>query len=164
METQNLVSFPVKTTIFDLNEEEIAIESQSKESDNTVGTNFKPLSDTPTKILYCRCAFANVVPADTKNEVLERLCDSGTTFESVADLCEMSARKDDRLAGLIDGEGHVKIAACYPRAVKWLFHQAGLPFPDEEAVEVLNMREESAEAIANSLIEGTPLQSDTPES
>lgn len=94
-----------------------------------------------------------MVPSETKNEVLERLCESGTTFESVADLCEMSARKDERLSSLIDGEGPVKIAACYPRAVKWLFHQAGVPFPDEESVEVLNMREESAESIVSSLLE-----------
>lgn len=111
------------------------------------------LSDSPKKILYCRCAFAQVVPEGVKNEVLERLCDSGVSFETVSDLCEMSARKDPRLARLIDGEAPVQIAACYPRAVKWLFHQAGVPFPEEGNVEVLNMREESAEDITNKLLD-----------
>lgn len=111
------------------------------------------MSDTPTRILYCRCAFAQAVPAATKDEVLARLCASGVNFESVADLCEMSARKDETLAEMIAGETPVKIIACYPRAVKWLFHQAGAPFPDDDRIEVLNMRELSAAEIADRLFE-----------
>lgn len=107
----------------------------------------------PKKILYCRCAFAQVVPEGVKNEVLERLCDSGRPFDSVPDLCEMAARKDPRLAKLLEGEGPAQIAACYPRAVKWLFHQAGQPLPEDREVEVLNMREQSAEEIAAKLLD-----------
>ena len=111
------------------------------------------LSESPKKILYCRCAFAQVVPEGVKNEVLERLCDSGVSFETVSDLCEMSARKDPGLSRLIDGEAPVQIAACYPRAVKWLFHQAGVPFPEEDGqVEVLNMRESTAKEISDKLL------------
>lgn len=122
----------------------------------TLPVNLTPpliLSHPPQKILYCRCAFAGVVPEETKNEVLERLCDSGTSFECVSDLCEMSARKDERLHELLSTDQPVKIAACYPRAVKWLFHHAGVPFPEEDRVEVLNMRESSAEDISNQLLE-----------
>lgn len=105
-----------------------------------------------SKILYCRCAFAKVVPDATKDAVLEKLCDSGVGFESVADLCEMAARKDERLADLIGGEEPVKIAACYHRAVKWLFHNAGVSFPEEEGkVEVLNMREDDAATVFDRL-------------
>ncbi len=106
-----------------------------------------------SKILYCRCAFAQVVPQETKDAVLEKLCESGASFETVADLCEMAARRDPRLAELIDGDEPIKIAACFPRAVKWLFHNAGVPFPDDESgkVEVLNMREQSADAIIDQL-------------
>jgi len=111
------------------------------------------LSETPTRILYCRCAFAQAVPAATKDDVLARLCDSGASFECVADLCEMSARKDETLAGMIAGEAPVRIVACYPRAVKWLFHHAGAPFPSDDRVEVLNMREMSAEEITERLFE-----------
>ncbi|MDF1823693.1 MAG: hypothetical protein P1U68_03565 [Verrucomicrobiales bacterium] len=110
------------------------------------------MSDSPKKILYCRCAFAQAVPEGVKNEVLKRLCDSGANFETVSDLCEMSARKDPRLSKLIEGEEPVQIAACYPRAVKWLFHQAGLPLPDDDRVEVLNMRELTAEEISDKLL------------
>lgn len=111
------------------------------------------MDDTPTKILYCRCAFAQVVPEATKNEVLGRLCDSGVSFESVADLCEMSARKDERLKEIFEGGGPVKIAACQPRAVKWLFHQAEAPFPDDGSVEVLNMRDATPDEVVDRILE-----------
>ncbi len=102
------------------------------------------------KILYCRCAYAQVVPGDVKDGVLKSLCDSGVAFETVSDLCEMSARQDPRLKSIAEG-GPVKIAACHPRAVKWLFHSAGVPLPEGDAVEILNMREESATGITGKL-------------
>lgn len=105
------------------------------------------------KVLYCRCAYAQVVPDHVKDEVLKGLCDSETTFETVSDLCEMAARKDPRLSELLK-DGPVKIAACYPRAVKWLFHNAEVDFPDnEDEVQVLNMREDAAENILDELID-----------
>ena len=102
------------------------------------------------KILYCNCTFAKVVPLDVKKYVLRRLSDSSQAFDAVADLCDMSARKDPALRKIAEG-GCTKIAACYPRAVKWLFHAAGNPLPDE-GIEVLNMRENSAEDIARELL------------
>ena len=102
-----------------------------------------------TRILYCHCAYAQVVPKEVKEDVLKRLCGSGAAFDAVADLCDMSARKDPALRKLVEG-GDVKIVACYPRAVKWLFHAAGAPLP-KEGVEVLNMREQSADDIMQSL-------------
>ena len=104
---------------------------------------------TPPRILYCHCNYAQVVPKEVKEAVLKKLCESGVAFEAVADLCEMSARRDPALQRLADG-GAVKIAACYPRAVKWLFHsaQADLPL---DAAEVLNMRVQTAEEVAGAL-------------
>lgn len=103
------------------------------------------------RILYCHCAYAQVVPKDVKNEVLERLAASGVSFDAVPDLCEMSARKDPKLHELVEGE--VRIAACYPRAVKWLFNGADVPLPDE-GVQVLNMRVETAENVVAGLLAG----------
>ena len=71
---------------------------------------------TPTRILFCNCTYAQVVPKEVKETVLKKLCDSGIAFDAVADLCEMSARRDPSLRRLAEG-GPVKIAACYPRAV-----------------------------------------------
>jgi hypothetical protein len=109
-------------------------------------------SPAPTRILYCNCSYAQVVPKEVKAEVLRRLCDSGVAFDAVADLCDMSARKDPALRRLVES-GSVRIAACYPRAVKWLFHAAGAPLPPE-GVEVLNMREQSADQVAQRLLGG----------
>lgn len=103
---------------------------------------------TPRRILYCHCAFAQVVPPDTKSAVLDELSGSGVSFEAVPDLCEMSARRDPALAEIAAGED-VAIVACYPRAVRWLFTGAGVTLP--EHARVLNMREQSPADIAASL-------------
>lgn len=102
------------------------------------------------KILYCNCTYAKVVPKDVKQAVLRQLSDSGLAFDAVADLCDMSARRDPGLKKIAGGEC-IKIAACYPRAVKWLFHAAGTPLPDE-GVTVLNMREDSAADVVKELV------------
>ena len=103
------------------------------------------------RILYCHCTHAQVVPKEVKEAVLKKLCDSGVSFEAVADLCEMSARQDAALKRLAEGDC-IKIAACYPRAVKWLFHTANAPLPIS-GTEVLNMRVQSAEEVAAALFE-----------
>ncbi len=105
----------------------------------------------PTRILYCNCTYAQVVPKEVKEAVLRKLCESGVAFEAVADLCEMSARRDPALKRLADG-GAVKIAACYPRAVKWLFAAAQAPL-SADATEILNMRVQSAEEVATALFD-----------
>ena len=102
------------------------------------------MSDIP-RILYCHCAYAKVVPDDVKHQVLRELTASAAAFDAVADLCEMSAARDPELAKLA-GNGPLRIAACYPRAVKWLFHAAGSPLP-KEGVTVANMRTQSAEEV-----------------
>jgi hypothetical protein len=101
------------------------------------------------RILYCHCTHAQVVPKEVKEAVLKQLCDSGVSFEAVADLCELSARKDPALQRLASG-GCVKVAACYPRAVKWLFASANAPLP-LESTEVLNMRTQPADEVVAAL-------------
>ena len=104
----------------------------------------------PPRILYCHCQYAQVVPKEVKEAVLRRLTSEGIEFEAVADLCEMSARRDPALKRLAAG-GPVKIAACFPRAVKWLFHQADAPLP-LDAAEVLNMRTQPAAEVCAALL------------
>jgi hypothetical protein len=105
-----------------------------------------------TRILYCHCQYAQVVPPEVKAAVLRKLCESGVAFDAVADLCELSARQDPALQRLAQG-GAVKIAACFPRAVKWLFHAAQADLPLDGA-EVLNMRVQSVEEVAAALLNG----------
>lgn len=107
-----------------------------------------PTADSP-RLLYCHCAFANVVPQAVKTDVLRRLTESGRPFDAVPDLCELSARKDPTLKELTTGA--CTIAACYPRAVRWLFQGAGSPLP-ETGVTILNMRTETAETVTAAML------------
>jgi hypothetical protein len=106
------------------------------------------MSATP-RILYCHCQYAQVLPKDAKEAVLEGLCASGLPFDAVADLCELSARKDPAMSKLAAG-GPLKIVACYPRAVKWLFAATGSPL-DPAKVQVCNLRVETATEVLESL-------------
>lgn len=111
-------------------------------------------SRTPPRILYCRCAYAKVVPAQTKDAVLAKLCGAGQAFDTVSDLCEMSARRDPALKSIAQSacqQGGVKIAACYPRAVRWLFAAADAKLP-EQGVQIVNMRTETADAVTDALL------------
>lgn len=110
------------------------------------------------RILYCHCAYAQVITEAVKNEVLDRLATSDVSFEAVADLCELSARKDPALKRLADGTGELRIAACYPRAVRWLFSAAGAPLP-VTGVSVRNMRTEAPADIVTALLSEEPLVS-----
>jgi hypothetical protein len=112
------------------------------------------------RILYCHCAFAQAVPRPVKQEVLRALTDAGDDFDAVADLCEMSARKDPALAELAGAE-QLTCIACYPRAVRWLFSAAGSPL-DESRVDFLNMRAQTAEEIVAALRGGPPRPASAP--
>lgn len=106
------------------------------------------MADAP-RILYCNCTYAQVVSKEVKEAVLRRLCESGLPFEAVGDLCEMSARKDPSLQRF-SACGQLKVAACFPRAVKWLFSSANAPLAADRT-EVLNMRVQSAGEICSAL-------------
>jgi hypothetical protein len=107
------------------------------------------------RILYCHCAFAKVLPADVKLAVLNGLADADVEFDAVPDLCEMAARGDARLRELAAHES-LHIAACFPRAVRWLFSAAGAELP-EHRTRVWNMRVENAETVLAGL--GVPTDS-----
>ena len=111
---------------------------------------------TQPRIVYCHCAYAKVVPEDVKQEVLRELTASGVSFDAVADLCEMAARRDPWLEQVACG-GPARIAACYPRAVRWLFASAGSPLP-ERGIQILNMRTESAVGIASAMTASADLE------
>lgn len=111
------------------------------------------MSSSSPGILYCHCQYAQVVPREVKEAVLKRLCEEGIPFEAVADLCEMSARHDPALRRLAE-TGSIKVAACFPRAVKWLFAAGGAPLPPA-GTEILNMRTQSAEEVVTALLNST---------
>lgn len=106
----------------------------------------------PLRILYCNCTYAQVVPPEVKQQVLRKLAESGVAFDAVADLCELSAKRDPALKQFAQG-GPVKIAACFERAVRGLFIAAETPLPDT-GVEIRNMRTETADQVIESLFNG----------
>jgi hypothetical protein len=102
----------------------------------------------PMRILYCHCAYARVIAPEVKSAVLTGLASLNADWDSVPDLCEMSARRD--VAGLVSG-GAVRIAACYPRVVRSLFQAAGAPLPPE--AKILNMRTQTPEQVLQGLLQ-----------
>jgi Pyruvate/2-oxoacid:ferredoxin oxidoreductase delta subunit len=119
------------------------------------------VSDACGRVLYCHCANAKVVPTATKTAVLEGLKAAHIEFEAVPDLCEMAARGDARLRELASGPA-LTVAACYPRAVKWLFAAAGAALP-EASTKVWNMRVEMPEAVVEGVLNGHVSRTDTAE-
>lgn len=109
------------------------------------------MSDQQFRILYCHCAFAKVVPNDVKTAVLDGLSNAGVEFDAVPDLCEMAARGDARLKELSES-GPLQIAACYPRAVKWLFAAGGATLSEPD-VRVWNMRVQPAETVLSGVLQ-----------
>lgn len=110
----------------------------------------KDTNDALPRILFCNCTYANVVPKDVKRDVLAALSASGVAFDAVPDLCDMAARKDPALKRF-GASPQLRVAACYERAVRWLFHAAHNPL-HEEGVEILNMRQDSADHVVQALL------------
>lgn len=103
-------------------------------------------------ILYCRCANAAVIPSEVAQAVSVALADR-PGVQVVDDLCACAANRDPRLAAWA-AEGCLTIAACHPRAVRWLFHQAGAPL-DEARVRYVNLRKQPAAECLAALDGGT---------
>ncbi len=110
------------------------------------------------KILYCHCAFAQVIPNEVKQAVLDKLLQSNTKFETVPDLCEMSARKDPILQSLCRRNKHSYSCLLQKSCVRtfsfcWLS-------PSKEGPQIINMRVLNAEEAINTLL-ANDLPSDT---
>ena len=107
-----------------------------------------------TVVLLCNCSYRDVLPDEVKRAVRSQLEASGVEFEVVPDVCGLAARKDPYLKE-VAAAPEVRIAACYPRAVRWLFHAGGAPLPEKQA-KIYNLREQGAEEVAAGLLAGLP--------
>ena len=101
------------------------------------------------KIIFCQCANSNIIPEETKKDVSSVLYDSPMNILFVPDLCGSTASKDPELTEFLKSDS-ITCVACHPRAVRWLFHAAGIPFP-ENGIDFLNMRTLSANAIIEAI-------------
>ncbi len=105
------------------------------------------------RILFCRCAGAQVLSETAKTVALERLRAAEREFEAVDDLCRRCARRDPALLRWI-AAGPIKIAACHPRAVQWLLVAAGAAV-SPDAIEVVNLRTDAPDAAVERLLAPT---------
>ncbi len=108
-----------------------------------------------SNILVCRCDHYHMVSEAACARLTEVLGRAGISFESIGDLCELAANKDSLLT-VWTGTDQLKIVACFPRAVKWLFARAGAPL-DDDRVELFNARTGDIDEIIGALTaSGTP--------
>ncbi len=106
-------------------------------------------------ILYCHCAQFETICPDTKEAVLAGLCRARSAFTAIPDLCRLAADRDPALGRMCDSEDF-RIAACYPRAVRWLLARCG----DQADIpaRVSNMRADPPETIIDTLTAGGQTQ------
>ncbi len=99
-------------------------------------------------VLFCHCAYSQIISESVKQHVGEGLRAAGIAYAEVADLCELAARRDS-LFQQLGKIRNLKIIACYPRTMKWLFAAAGGAMPAD--TDVFNMRTETPEDILHKL-------------
>jgi len=99
-------------------------------------------------VLFCHCAYSQIISESAKQRVLEGLRADGIAYSEVADLCGLAARRDS-LFEKLGQTRNLKIIACFPRTIKWLFAAAGSTMPAD--TEIFNMRTEAPEIILNKL-------------
>lgn len=100
------------------------------------------------RVIFCACSHYDVIPRAAREQILAAIQGNGGTPEVVPDLCGLAANRDPWLKTWVD-EGHLTIVACFPRAVRWLFHAAGAPLNDK--VRLFNMRTQSPQEILREL-------------
>ncbi len=105
-----------------------------------------------TRVLICRCAQVGLTPDATLARLAQAASDAGVSAEWVDDLCELAAHRSPRLAEWA-ASGDLRVAACYPRAVRWLFEAAGVTLP-RAGVTLANARTEPADEVAERLFAG----------
>jgi NAD-dependent dihydropyrimidine dehydrogenase PreA subunit len=108
----------------------------------------KNKTDKQPRVLYCNCSYSSIIPTETKEEIQTALRHSDMDIIAVPDLCGLAAQRDPELEHIAASESLI-IVACYPRAVRWLFHAANISLP--ETVKILNMRVQSIDEIKNIL-------------
>jgi len=101
-------------------------------------------------ILICQCKQAGLVNPDHFKLIREELDKAGIGYTVVDDLCGLAAGGHDVFSQCEDASDLI-VLACYPRAVRALFHAAGASLPDEAQIENLRTAED-IESIVKQLI------------
>ncbi len=101
-------------------------------------------------VLMCNCVHYDLISQDTKEQTLHLLADAGARVQVVADLCGLAASRDPRLSDWAASPS-LTIVACFPRAIRWLFHAGGAQLSEERA-RFFNMRTQSPAEIIQGLM------------
>ena len=110
----------------------------------------------PTRALLCRCEVSHLISEKVVERARRALLASGAEVLEVADLCGLAARRDPMLKALAESSA-VPIVACYPRAVRWLFHRAGAPLGDGARITNARALDPDEVEAAIGRVNGTPL-------
>ncbi len=100
--------------------------------------------------MLCTCAHYDIIPAAAKGRILSGLSQAGLIIEMVDDLCALAAQRDPRLQSWAQLPA-LAIVACFPRAIRWLFHAAGAPSLNGP-IRLFNMRTQTPEEIIRELM------------
>lgn len=100
-------------------------------------------------ILFCKCVHYDVILPIVREQVLRGISGIGADVQVVDDLCGLAAHQDPRLRAWAQ-RSSLAIVACFPRAIRCLFHAAGVPLPEQ--TRFFNMRTQSPEEITRELM------------
>ena len=114
-----------------------------------------------TLVLFCNCTHYELIAQSDKQEVLNSIKMASFNVVLIDDLCGLAAKKDPILKDWVSYD-RLKIVACYPRAVKWLFERADAPL-DMDKTEFFNMRTDASQVIIEKLIGDSDFSGDSAE-
>ena len=106
-------------------------------------------------ILFCQCAERRLIPENEERELVDAMTSSGTKFMTVPDLCRICAEK--KLSEILPGDKVCHVVACHSRAVKWLFHHAGIR-SDEKRFVFHDLRGKKAKDVLKEIELDQPLE------
>lgn len=95
-------------------------------------------------ILFCKCVGTDIIQDEERNLISGFLANSGLEYIEVSDFCDQATIAPDWLEKL-KSCSYLAVIACYPRALNWLFHVAGIP--KKVNIKYFNLREHKAAAI-----------------
>lgn len=89
-------------------------------------------------ILFCHCVHHHTLPEAMRRAVREAVAARGIPIVDVPDLCGVCADGAAALKETLSQAERVAVAACHPRALRWLLHAAGCALPPD--TQFLNLR------------------------
>ncbi len=100
-----------------------------------------------TQIIYCHCAYYDIIPVEQKQQALDFLTKNKLAAQTILDLCQITAQHPEQLNHLKTSD-QIIIFACHPRAVRALLNFAGLDLA-HKTVKIINLRQPLAPQLNN---------------